>query len=249
MISVIKNFAFGAVLCSLGAIPATAREPISLVADEWPPFSGSDLPGLGIAMDVTTAVLTRAGYQVDAAILPWPRIVYGAKTAEYDIVTSLFLDAEMQEFLHYSDPFYDTEVRFVQKKGGDALYDGLASLTEYTIAVGADFLYEPAFDAADFLNKVEVATTFQGMQMVVVGRVDLTLDSLDVVRHSIQLGDPALFEQIEMLEPPLTTQQIHMAVSLSRPDHRQIVSDFNATLAEMRADGSLADLLAKHSLE
>lgn len=199
-------------------------------------------------MDVTNAVLTRAGYQVDAAILPWPRIVHGAKNAEYDIVTSLFLDTEMQAFLNYSDPFYETEIRFVQKKGSAARYDGLASLTDYTIAVGAGFLYEPAFDAADFLNKFEVATTFQGLQMVAAGRVDLTLDSMDVVRHSILLGAPALMDQIETLDPPLATQHVHMAVSLSRPDHAKIVADFNATLAEMRADGSLADLLEKHNL-
>lgn len=248
MLSVLKNVVLGAALWLLVVPPASAQEPLTLVADEWPPFSGGDLPELGIAMDVTKSVLTRAGYEVEAAILPWPRIVHGAKTAEYDIVTSLFLDAEMQEFVHYSDPFYDTEIRFVQKTGGDARYDGLQSLTDYTIAVGAGFLYEPAFDAAGFLNKFEVTTTFQGLQMVAAGRVDLTLDSVDVVRHSILRGDPALMDQIEVLDPPLATQQVHMAVSLSRPDHLRVVADFNRTLAEMRADGSLADLLAKHGV-
>ncbi|WP_299868164.1 ABC transporter substrate-binding protein [uncultured Roseobacter sp.] len=234
------------VLCN-GVV--VAEERLLVVADEWPPFSGEGLPGRGISIDVTRAVLERAGYEVDTAILPWSRVVSGAKSGEYDIVTSLFLDAEMQKSVFYSEPFFETQVQFVRQKGSDIAYDGLESLQSYVIAVGAGFLYEASFDNADYLNKFEVTTTLQGLQMVAAGRVDLTLDSAHVVRHSMQLTDDALEDQLEFLEPALTKQQIHMAVSRLRPDHASIVTDFNAALADMRADGSLDALLKKHSAD
>lgn len=235
-------------IATIWANVSTASDPITVVADEWPPFSGSELPGQGISIDVTRAVLERAGYQVQTAILPWARIVNGAQTGEHDIITSLFADPDMEKLLDYSAPFYTTEVKFIQRKGGAIEFDGLESLTPYSIAVGAGFLYSPAFDNADFLNKFEVTTTLQGIQMVAAGHIDLTLDSTDVLRHSIELGGPDLKEQLELMEPAVISQEIHMAVSRSRSDHAKIVADFNRTLGEMQSDGSLATLLEKHSV-
>ena len=233
---------------TLIATASAASEPITLVADEWPPFSGSELPGNGISMDVTRAVLERAGYEVQPAILPWARIVSGAQDGDYDVVTSLFASAEMQQVLHYSEPFYTTEIKFIQRKGRDIAVGDLSSLRPYSIAVGAGFLYSPEFDDAEFLNKIEVTTTLQGIRMVAAGHADLTLDSTEVIRHSILRDDPTLADEIEVLEPALTSQNIHMAVSTFRPDHATIVDDFNRALAEMRADGSFDALLKKHNV-
>lgn len=228
---------------------ARADSPLIVVADEWPPFSGEELPGQGISIDVTRAVLVRAGFDVETAILPWSRVVSGAKSGDYDIVTSLFRDAEMEQSLLYSDPFFETEVRFVERKGSNLAYNGLGSLQPYSIAVGTGFLYEPEFDSATYLNKFEVTTTLQGIRMVVAGRVDLTLDSTHVIRHSILMEDAALLDQIEFLAPALAEQKIHMAVSRLRPDHESIVAAFNVALADMRADGSLAELLKRHAVD
>ncbi|MCV3272125.1 substrate-binding periplasmic protein [Roseobacter sinensis] len=248
--SFVKHAIIGAVASlMLSMPPLLAQERLTVVADEWPPFSGESLPGMGISIDVTRAVLTRAGFEVDTAILPWSRVVSGARAGDYDVVTSLFLDDEMQKALTYSEPFFRTEVKFVRKKGAAITYDGLQSLAPYTIAVGTGFLYEPEFDRAEFLTKFEVTTTLQGVQMVAAGRVDLTLDSTHVVTHSILEEDPELLAQIEFLDPSLANQEIHMAVSKRRPDHEQIVASFNAALSEMRADGSLAVLLQKHAVD
>ncbi len=198
-------------------------------------------------MDISRAVLERAGYDVKSAILPWPRIVSGAQTGEYDVITSLFPSIEMQNILQYSEPFYTTEIKFIQRKGRDIVFGDLNSLRPYSIAVGAGFLYSPEFDEADFLEKVEVTTTLQGIRMVAASHVDLTLDSTDVLRHSILRDDPSLGDQIELLEPALATQSIHMAVSTFRSDHATIVAEFNRALEEMQADGSFAELLKKHN--
>ncbi|MBW4710420.1 transporter substrate-binding domain-containing protein [Roseobacter sp. YSTF-M11] len=244
-----KRAVLGAALIGVSVSASLAGETLLVVADEWPPFSGDDLPGKGLSVDVTRAVLTRAGYDVETAILPWARVVKGAESGAYDVVTSLFEDPDMQKLMTYSEPFFETSVHFVQKSGNDIVFDGLESLRPYRIAVGTGFLYERNFDTADFLKKVEVTTTLQGVKMVAAERVDLTLDSAHVVRHSILMDDPDLLGQIELLDPALTTQRIHMAVSRSREDHARIAADFNAALEDMRADGSLAQLLEKHKVD
>ena len=223
-----------------------SAERLSVVADEWPPFSGENLPEQGISIDVIRTVLARAGYESSSEILPWGRIMSGAQTGEYDIVGSLFFDPELNSVIAYSDPFFTTEIRFVRATGSSATYSDLPSLAPYSIAVGIGFLYEDEFDRDESLRKVDVTTTLQGLRMVASGRVDLTLDSEHVVQYSIENEDPNLRDRLEFVGPAIATRNIHMGVSRSLPNYEQIIADFNRALAEMREDGALDALLKKH---
>ena len=124
--------------------------------------------------------------------------------------------------------------------------DSLDSLGNRSIAVGDGFLYEENFDRADYLNKRVVTTTDQAVQMVAAGRVDLTLDSLEVLQHAIDAANPPIANRIELLPFVLAEHEIHMAVRQDLPQSEKVVLDFNRTLAEMRADGSLEALLSAH---
>lgn len=170
----------------------------------------------------------------------------GARSGDYDIVGSLFHDPDVESFMLYGEPFYQTQVRFVQKAGGTYRYTGLASLEPFTIAVGDGFLYEETFDRAGHLNKQIVTTALQGVQMVAYGRADLTLDSVDVIAHAINHDSPEIAGMVEFVPGVLTEHAIHMAVGRTVPNHQQIVDDFNRVLTEMRADGSLHELLSQH---
>lgn len=235
------------VVCILGLhSEPTLAEPISVVADEWPPFSGADLPNGGISLDVISTVLRRAGYEVETAVLPWARIMDGSRRGEYDVVGSLFYDPDIATYMTYSAPFYQTEVRFAQRAGADTKIEGLESLKPYSIAVGDGFLYEENFDRATDLNKVIVTTALQGLQMVAYDRADLTLDSLEVLNYAVKVDDPKIADLVEFLPFVLAKHDIHMAISNQLPNKDVVLADFNRVLATMRDDGSLAVLLEKH---
>lgn len=252
----LRPLAFGALACALavsalGIAPSVARaeeKVLTVVADEWPPFSGENLIGKGMSPDIIVHVLGRAGYQAKVSIVPWARIMHGVRGGEADfhVIGSLFYDPELEGSIAYSDPYVETDVKFVRRIGTDADFEDLASLRPYSIAVGDGFLYEEKFDKADFLQKVVVTTALQGVQLVESGRVDLTLDSTDVIDFAIRVQDPSLMGKVEYLEKELATQEIHMAVMNSVPNGDQIIQDFNRALQAMRQDGSLDKLLAKH---
>ncbi|MEM9139998.1 MAG: transporter substrate-binding domain-containing protein [Pseudomonadota bacterium] len=225
---------------------AQADTKLKAVADDWPPFSGPDLPNQGISLDVIGTVLRRAGYEVETEILPWARVIDGAKRGSHDIVGSLFFDPAIAAFMTYGDSFFSTDVKFVQRLGTSHDVTSLTALKPYSIAVGEGFLYEEDFDRAEFLNKIVVTTALQALQMVAYERADLTLDSEEVVRYAIQVGDPAIAGKLQIMDHVLASHDIHMAIRSDHPDRDRIVADFNRTLAEMRADGSLAALLAAH---
>ncbi len=231
-------------LCGVTATAQTA--PLLAAADEWPPFSGVDLPGQGMSLDVIHTVLTEAGYDVTTRVVPWARLMGDADIGQFDIIGSLFADPELEEYLIYSDPFFLTEVRLVQPVGETYAFTTVADLRPFSIAVGDGFLYEDEFDRATYLEKHVVTTTLQAIQMVAAGRVDLTLDSVDVVRHTITHDDPNLKDRVTFADGVLARQDIHMAIRRDVEGSQEIVDAFNATLAKMRRDGRLETLLMRH---
>lgn len=223
-----------------------AQQVIRVVADPWPPFGGADLPARGISLDVITTVLTRAGYSVETAIVPWQRALDGVKGGTYDVIGSVFYSTELAEDVVFSDPFYQTEVRFMRQRGTAPTFTDIASLQPYTIAVGAGYLYEEGFDSAAYLRKTEVTEVIQGVRMVAAGRIDLTLDSVDVLEYIIHTQEPELSTLVEILPQPLSVQEIHMAVRPGLPGASALLADFNRVLHQMREEGALDELLAKH---
>lgn len=243
----LRRILFVAACLVLAALPQSANaQTITVVADDWPPFSGDKLHNKGISLDVITAVLSRAGYDVRAEILPWARIMDGARNGEHDIIGSLFYDAELEKFMTYGDPYFETEVRFVQRKGGKHRFTTLDDLRPHSIAVGDGFLYADEFDRADYLNKMVVGTALQGVRMVAYDRADLTLDSVEVILHTIKTEDPGLEQRVEFVPGRLAVREVRMAVRNNMPGKNKLVADFNRTLKEMREDGSLNILLAGH---
>ena len=226
-----------------------SSERVNVVVDPWAPFGGENLHNGGISLDVITEVLTRAGYEVQAHIVPWERAVEGTKKGNYDVLGNLFYEPEMETYLSYGDPFYESEVRFVRRRGTDHVFTNLSNLRDLSIAVGSGYLYEEEFDRADYLRKTEVTSVVQGVRMVASGRVDLTLDSVDVLRFVISQEAPELSAQLEILPNPLSVQNIHMAVRNDYPRREALISDFNRVLGEMRADGSLDALLENHQYQ
>jgi len=223
------------------------QQKLTIVADEWPPFSGIDLPNKGMSLDVISTVLTRAGYDVETKVIPWARIINGATEGEFNIVGSLFEDSDLKQYLTYADPFFQTEIKLIQRTGGTVEFNSVQQLTPYSIAVGEGFLYEEEFDRATYLNKVSVTTALQAIRMVAFDRVDLTLDSAEVINHAIYSEDPTLSERVEFVPGALAARGIHMAVPNNMPGSKDIVDDFNRVLKEMHADGSLERILAVHT--
>lgn len=226
-----------------------SAKPLHVVADEWPPFSGKNLPHHGLSPHIIKTALERAGYEVEVTIVPWARIINGAKKEKYDVVGSLFFAQDLQPYLTYSEPYFTTDIQFVRAKETAATFDSLESLKGYRIAVGDGFLYEDNFDQAEDLNKVVATTTLQCLKMVAYGRADLTLDSVEVIDYSLRTDAPELLDKLEYLPRVLTQQKMYMAVTKSVENQTALLDAFNESLKSMEEDGTLGKILEIHKVK
>ncbi|MEX6502864.1 substrate-binding periplasmic protein [Pseudomonas zhanjiangensis] len=226
-----------------------AAQPLRLVASPWPPFNDRTLTNNGLASDLVSTALAKAGYATAYAEVPWARAVKGLRQGRYDVLINAWYSDERKAFGYFSQSYLINRISFLRRKGAAVDYRELADLYAYRIAVMRDYAYSREFDADPLLSKVIVSSFESGARMVSAGRLDLMLEDELVARYHLgrELND--IRDRLEFVPQPLRENGLHILVSLNRPDHRRIAEAFNRTIEAMREDGSYAAIFARHGLQ
>ncbi|MES2818787.1 MAG: transporter substrate-binding domain-containing protein [Pseudomonadota bacterium] len=227
---------------------AAAAETLRLVADPWPPFTDQRLLNNGLATDLVTTALARAGYAAGYAEVPWERAVRGLQRDDYDVLINAWYTDERAVFGHFSAPYLINRIRLLQRKGSDIQFDGeLPGLYPYSIAVVRGYAYSPAFDQDSRLLKVAVGGFELGARMLHARRVQLTLEDEQVARYHLSQELRSIRDELEFLPQPISENGLHILVSRLHPRHRQIVEAFNKAIIAMQEDGSYEQIVQRHA--
>ncbi|MBC3412299.1 MULTISPECIES: substrate-binding periplasmic protein [Pseudomonas] len=239
-------------LCVLGllgmlcALPAAGQAKLRLVADSWPPFTDTSMPGGGLATSLVTTALNRAGFDTVFEEAPWARALMGIGEGRYDVLINAWYSDERELLGEFSGPYLTNRIRLLKRQGQAFSYQHQADLYPYSIAVVRDYAYSSAFDDDERLNKVVVRNFSSAVRMLAAGRVDLAVEDEYVARYNLQREPPQVRDAISLVDPPLAENSLHILVSLKHPEHQQIVARFEKAIAAMKADGSYARLLRQH---
>lgn len=229
--------------------PAVADSPLVLVNDPYPPYIGENLPKKGLAAELAEKAFDRAGYKIRIEIMPWARALAETKEGLHDALICAWFSEERNQFLHFSQPYAISRVKFIHHKLEVIPYQTLADLKGKNIAVIRGYAYSDEFLHAPDLKKIETASFETAMRMVVDRRADLTLEEERVAAYIIKGYLPENVGQVEFLQPALTNNPLHIAVSRKRNDHQDIVDRFNRALATMKSDGSFHTIYRNHGFE
>lgn len=232
----------------IAPLHGNAAQTLRLVADLWPPFNDQTLLNNGLASDLVTTALNRAGYLTTYAQVPWARAVRGLQQDTYDVLINAWYTDERAVYGHYSQPYLVNRIRLLQRKNAGINYTQLSDLYPYSIAVVRGYAYSPVFSNDSRLNKVEVVSFDLAARMLHARRVDLTLEDELVARYRLNRSLTGIRDQLEFLPQPLSENSLHILISRKHPQHQQIADDFNKAIEAMRADGSYAQIFQRHGL-
>ncbi|MCU1718413.1 substrate-binding periplasmic protein [Pseudomonas sp. 5P_3.1_Bac2] len=235
-------------LLLLWLAPANAQPELRLVANTWPPFNDETLPGNGVASDLVSTALARAGYLSNYTEVPWARAVRGLQRGTYDILINAWYSDERAAYGDFSAPYLVNRIRFVQRRGSAIGYQQLTDLHAYSIAIVRGYAYSPEFDKDPQLNRVGVLSFEVAARMLHAGRVQLALEDELVARYHLNRNLAEIREDLEFLPKPLSENGLHILISLNVPEHRQIAERFDQAIAAMQADGSYAQIFKRHGL-
>lgn len=236
------------IILLLTAVSARA-EQLRMVADEWPPYVDPTSPGGGLAIDLVSAVFSRAGYSTQLTVDDWSRDLEGASIGVYDVVANIWYTDERAQYLDYSDPYLLNDVRFVKRKGTDIEFEDYRDIRGLVIGIVKDYGYPQGFLKAGGLTKVANDALVLALTDLVEGQCDLVIDDKHVLEYTARKYLPDSENRLEFLPRPVGLEQLHIAVSKANPRHAQIVDDFNRTLRAMKSDGTYGRILDAHNYQ
>ena len=229
------------------AMPALAQR-LRLVADAWPPFTDATLINGGLATDIVSTALARAGYASEFEQVPWARALMGVGDGRYDVVVNAWYDEARTHLGQFSGEYLLNRVRLIKRRDDPIDFQRLEQLHDYPIAVVRGYAYSAAFDGDTQLQKVPVHNFVMAVRMLAAQRVRLTLEDEYVARYYLSRESPRVRNAVEFLPKPLSENSLHILVSLKNPEHAQIVASFDREIAKMKADGSYERLMRLHGM-
>ena len=229
------------------AQPAFAQR-LRLVADAWPPFTDATLINGGLATDIVSTALARAGYASGFEQVPWARALLGVGDGRYDVLVNAWYDAARTQLGQFSAPYLVNRVRFIKRVEDPIEYQNLQQLHGEPIAVVRGYAYSAAFDQDEQLQKVPVHNFAMAVRMLAAQRVRLTLEDEYVARYYLARESLKVRNTVEFLPTQLSENSLHILVSLKNPEHAQIVAGFDREIARMKLDGSYARLMKAHGM-
>lgn len=227
---------------------SAAAEKLRLVADVWPPFTDATLINGGLATDIVSTALARAGYASDFEQVPWARALLGLSEGRYDVLVNAWYADERTKLGKFSSEYLINRIRFLKRKDAPIEFNNLQQLHTYPIAVVRGYAYSPPFDEDQSLQKIPVHNFAMAVRMLAADRVKLTLEDEYVARYYLAREPVKVRNAVEFLPKPLSENGLHILVSLKNPRHEQIVAGFDRAIAAMKADGSYGRLLKQHGM-
>jgi polar amino acid transport system substrate-binding protein len=231
----------------LMAQPAFAQR-LRLVADAWPPFTDATLINGGLATDIVSTALARAGYASDFEQVPWARALMGVGDGRYDVVVNAWYDDARTHLGQFSAEYLINRLVFIKRRDDPIEFQNLEQLHDYPIAVVRGYAYSAAFDQDTLLQKIPVHNFAMAVRMLVARRVRLTVEDEYVARYYLAQESPRVRNSVEFLPQSLSENSLHILVSLKNPEHEQIVASFDREIAKMKVDGSYARLMKQHGM-
>lgn len=233
-------------LFTMGVIGDVSSSALTVVAGRWPPYVDQTMANNGLAMEIVSYALERAGYQPSFRFEHWPRALEGVEIGIYDVVGTVWKTPEREKLFVFSAPYWVNQIKFLKKKNMDVNYQDLDDLSGYVIGVVKDYAYGDEFANARTLIKIPQNHIIQNLAKLREGDIDLTLGDELAIRYELNQYMKTGFSEFEFLEKPLTSRELYLAVSKENPNADKIVSDFNRVLLEMKNDGSFDAITKKY---
>jgi polar amino acid transport system substrate-binding protein len=201
----------------------------------------------GVMVDLITEIGKDAGFGVAVEPLQFSALIGALTSNRIDIISAaMFATAARREVIAFSDTVYTYGEALFVPKADTRDYAELANLKGKVagVQVGTAFV-KPMQDSGVF-SEVKIYDTIPDiMRDVNAGRVGAGFADFPIVAYNLQLGR---FPDVRLVKSYKATTPGSVAIGLRKAD-TELMGKINASLAKLKANGTLTKILAKWGLE
>ncbi len=232
------------------ALPASA-DALRMVALSFPPLIYDDggKPA-GIAYEIVTEAMKKAGHTVAVEIMPWARALDTVKDGGADAIFTAYKTPEREQFLNYStEVLVPQVVSFFVLKDSAITFDGdLTKLSKAKIGVVNQISYGSVMDEAiksGVLSNLEKSNdSDSNVKKLLSGRYDVMPSNRYVAQYFLK--QQGALDQVKELTPEVQSLPSYIAFTKVR-DTAKLRADFDAGVAAMKASGAYQQILDKYA--
>lgn len=227
-------------------VNSLAAVEITVVGNTWSPYVDENLPKKGMAAEIVTTALDKAGYQTTFRIDSWPRALEGAGVGVYDVIGTIWRTDKRANDLTFSKPYLVNEIRFIKRKEDKISFNRLEDLEGSIIGIVKDYAYDNKFLASKKFVKVANNHVIQNLLSLKNREIDLTLGDHRTLVFDLRKYLGQHEKEFELLPKSLSKRGLRIAVSKNHANHQVIVTAFDKAVIDMKKDGSLDAILKKY---
>ena len=227
------------------ACPASA-DTLKITANVWPPYVDDKMSGNGVAIALVTEALARAGYPSELVLEPWPRALEATKAGQYDVICSLWHTDARSATLAFSEPYMENQIKFIKRSDSDIQYYDRDDLNGLRIGVVNDYAYSAKPYDTTGIEITTSGSVKDNLERLFKDEIDLVLADSRVAFY--QVDKLLAAKKITVLQKPVLTRGLRIAVPKQRSDHAEIITAFDQAMAQMKKDGSYNTLLANYRI-
>lgn len=238
------------VVCAIAAavllatsVPSVSQEPVTLMATEWPPYTGAALPEMGAASAVASAVFVAMDVSMDVSIVPWRRAISTASDEAEVVGYFPGYHCEHTSGFVASDPIGSGVLGFAERVEDPVAWTDIADIGDQNLRVGTVRGYANTDDfdrraGSGWIRTVPAQDDTANLQSLALGRVDIAVIDERVLGFLLA-NDPALADSAAALrfdETALARKLLHVCFRDDAPGG-DLRDRFNRTLSRIDAKG------------
>ncbi len=221
------------------------RQTVRLMANAAPPYIDANLPEQGLVAELLQHVFQRTDYHAELEIVSWSRAIEGVRIGLYDALAAAWYTEERGKEFIFSEPYLSSKLILVKLRRDTADYYQLGDLKGKRLGVQVDFAYGVDLDSVAGLRQVPQNYVIQNLLDLLNGKVDFVIGDQRTI--ALQLRDylASRLHEFEVVDIGLQGRDRHLAATRAAAGGEKLIGAFNRALADAKADGSLAAIIAK----
>ncbi len=200
----------------------------------------------GVMVDLVKAVADAAGFKVEVEGMQFSTLIASLTSSKIDLISAaMYITAPRKEVVDFSDPIYTYGEGLIVPKTDAKDYKDIAELKGYTVGAQVGTAYVEPLQKGGVVAEVKIYKTIPDILADVnAGRIQAGFADLPIVAYNLQQG---LFPQVRLVRSYIPTNTGSLGIGVRKSDG-ELLKKVNAALAKLKADGTLAKILAKWGL-
>ncbi len=225
----------------------TQANVLRIVADGWPPMTGSELPSGGFSVQLTQEILHALGYSTSVEFVPWKRIMRTRQRGIFEVIPAIWEDKNRDADFHLSQPYLSYKLLFVSLNEQPFTFSNMPSLKNKRVGIVSSYAYPEAFLKYTDVDWQAALDVNQNLKKLLAKRLDLVVGTEEVIRYEaykLEGGSNLYYDT----QHPLETRFLHIAVNSQYEGHNELIRDIDRMMLVFKGNGRFDELKKLHGL-